>query len=426
MKDTMNEALHGLQELDSDFIAQARKSAKELVLGKTEFIKQSGFSSERAYKQSTTKTGEMMYHYHLCCDNNQVFKEQIAKFEELLTEKKLHLDRFGVSIDYSMALPSEIRNENRRGSAIYFENQEDWNMLGMSSMMQPHLGDNMIGSPASNETVASALKAGITTIGNVSQFFGWDYPEFQNVEARTKSTLQSIAFMAEHVEEGTLIHSNLDDGYGDKAPDLGTLIGCALLEKYIVEILMGAKIAHSFGDMFYSPMKRLVFLSALSQIHNGDMTGSMIFANKLGRNHKDVSLNVAHMSLYLPYDMAGQYVYQTGHAITTLANQGLTNDTTPEEVVRTLEYAKELEGYLPHVVETIDFTKIDKQAQAVVLRGKLFFEATLEYLSGFINVQDPYAMMLAVKKVGIKNLVDRFARKNDLNIIIADYGLYEH
>ena len=199
----------------------------------------------------------------------------------------------------------------------------------------------------------------------------------------------------------------------------------AKLEKYLVEDLMGAKIAHSYGDMFFSPMKRLIMLSALKQLHGKDIVGSMVFTNKLGRNHKDISLNVPHLSMSLIYDMAGQYVYQTGHAVTTMANQGLTTDTTVEDVVKTLEYAKELEAYLPAVVDTIDFDKIDREAAKVCKRGEMFFEATLEALSQVIDVRNPYALLSALKRVGIKNLTAAFG-KDDSDVIVTDYNLFSH
>lgn len=63
-------------------------------------------------------------------------------------EHGVHLDRFGISIDPAMALPREIRDKNRKGGALFFQTQADWDMLGISPIMQPHLGDNMIGSPA--------------------------------------------------------------------------------------------------------------------------------------------------------------------------------------------------------------------------------------------------------------------------------------
>ena len=127
----------------------------------------------------------------------------------------------------------------------------------------------------------------------------------------------------------------------------------------------------------------------------------------------------------LIYDMAGQYVYQTGHAVTTMANQGLTTDTTVEDVVKTLEYAKELEAYLPAVVDTIDFDKIDREAAKVCKRGEMFFEATLEALSQVIDVRNPYALLSALKRVGIKNLTAAFG-KDDSDVIVTDYNLFSH
>lgn len=421
LKDTLKD----LRDADCSFLEEARKTGRELSVGETRFTAASQFTSEKSYKKVMSRKGRIMYHFHLCCETNDVFRKMIPELEEKLTDKGLRLDRFGISIDEAMALPREIREAGRRGGALYFEKQSDWDELGMSAMMQPHLGDNMIGSPASCEIVQNALKAGVTTIGNVSQFFGYEYPECRDTDARTRSTLQSMAIMAENKDSGALIHSNLDDGYGDKAADLGLLIGCALLERYIVEDLMGAQIAHSYGDMFFSPEKRLVFLSALNMIHDGEMTGSMVFANKLGRNRKDISLNVPHLSMSLIYDMVGQYVYQTGHAVTTMANQGLTTDVTVDEIVKSLEYAKELESYLPHVAETIDFEKIDRTAEQVCGRGMLFFEGTMEALSNHIDVENPYAVLSALKRVGIANLTEAFGRM-DRDSIIADYNLFEH
>lgn len=421
----LKEMLKDLKDADCGFLEEARKTGRELNVGETHFVASSDFASEKSYKNVMSQKGQIMYHFHLCCENHHVFRRMIPELEEKLTDKGLRLDRFGISIDEAMALPREVRKASRKGGALYFENQADWDELGMSAMMQPHLGDNMIGSPASYETVQNALKAGITTIGNVSQFFGYEYPECKDADARTKTTLQAMAVMAENKDSGALIHSNLDDGYGDKAADLGLLIGCALLEQYIVEVLMGAQIAHSYGDMFFSPKKRLVFLSALNMIHEGEMTGSMVFTNKLGRNHKDIGLNVPHLSMSLIYDMAGQYVYQTGHAVTAMANQGLTTDVSVDEIVRSLQYAKELEAYLPDVAETIDFDKIDRIAEKVCNRGMLFFEASMEALSNHIDLENPYAMLSALKRVGIANLTAEFGRM-DRDSMIADYHLFDH
>ena len=225
--------LGDLRETDASFLQEARERGRALKVGQTAFIKNSDYSSEVAYKRVMAKKGQIMYHYHLCCLDHADFRRQMADFEQLLPEHGVHLDRFGISIDPAMALPREIRDKNRKGGALFFQTQADWDMLGISPIMQPHLGDNMIGSPACYETAACALQAGVTTMGNVSQFFGYEYPEFTDVDARVRSTLQAMALMAETRDKGALIHSNLDDGYGDMAPDMGLLLGCAKLEKYL-------------------------------------------------------------------------------------------------------------------------------------------------------------------------------------------------
>ena len=78
-------------------------------MGRTEFLKATGWRSEPAYKKAMAASGQFMYHYHLCCESNEDFRRQMDRFDELLEEKNLHLDRFGVSIDPSMALPRDIR-----------------------------------------------------------------------------------------------------------------------------------------------------------------------------------------------------------------------------------------------------------------------------------------------------------------------------
>lgn len=417
--------LESVPEMDTSFIRQAREEARTIPVPQSGWCRATGFTSEKAYKSVMAAKGGIMYHTHFCFPNREAMGRDLPALQELLKKEGLVLDRFGVSLDPSMAMPLELRRKSGEKAGLYLQVQEDWNELALVSFSQPHLGDNMIGSPASYDSCCKALRAGITTMGNISQFFGWDYPEFQDVEARTRSTVMAMAVMGEHVADGALIHSNLDDGYGDKCGDMGQLIGMALLEKYIAEDLLGAKVAHSFGDMFHSPYKRLVFLSALKQIHGDGVFGSMVFANKLGREKRKLDLNDAHLCTCMLYDMAGQAHYQTGHAVTVMADRGLDDQVTNEEIVRKLCLAKQLEAYLPEVLKTIHFAAIDTEAARLTARGRKLRDNILSYLSNFIDITNPYSVMLAVKKVGVKALVEELSDKTTESLP-ADYGLYGH
>ena len=409
---------------DTTFIDEAKKEANKIEVGKSAWATKTGFSNETVYKKMNASRGKIMYHTHFCFKDWKQFDEDTKILQKSLNDNNLTLDRFGVSIDSSMALPEEMRSSTENHSALFFENEEDWKHLSSVDFSQVHLGDNMIGSPSSYDSCINALKAGVTTMGNISQFFGWDYEQFPNVEERTKNTIKAIAVMAAHKKDGALIHSNLDDGYGQATSKISELLGMAILEKYIVCDLLGATLAPSFGDDFHSPYKRLIMLSALSQLYDGDLVGSMLFENKLGRNKYNLKLNDSHLSECLLFDMAGQVHYKTGHAVTVMANEGLTEKVKPEEIVEKLAMAKELESYVPEILKVIDFEKIDKIAYRELRKGKHFSEAVLNAFSSYIDINHPYAVMLAIKKVGVKNLIDSFAYDNDA--IETDFAHFEH
>ena len=416
-----------LRQIDSDsgWIQEAKIESSEFKTGKSKWVNESGFKNESVYKNTCAAAGQIMYHVHFCFKDWHQFDQQTAELEKQLAERNLKLDRFGVSIDASMALPKELRNDHGNHSALYFSDQSDWDRLASVSCSQVHLGDNMIGSPASFDSCVHALKAGITTMGNISQYFGWDYPEFPDNCSRTKETVKAILCMGVHKSEGALIHSNLDDGYGESTENIHELLGMALIEKYIVEDLCGAHLAPSFGDDFHSPYKRLLMLSALKQIYGDDLTGSMLFTNKLGRNHSDSSLNDVHLFDSLLFDMAGQVHYRTGHAVTVMADTGLHEKVTVEEIVRKLALAKEEEKYIGDVIKLINFEKIDEAAAIQKENGKHFATAVLDTLSSYVDIKNPYSLMLAIKTIGVKELVQQFSDPN-VEKIPTDYHHFEH
>lgn len=428
MNRKMTELLQNMPKADSAaFLEDARREAKTIQIPQTAWCKAHGFKSEKEYKAVMARKGGLMYHTHFCFPSREAMVRDMTRLEGQLAESGVVLDRFGVSLDPSMALPATMRQDAAAHNGLYLNTPDAWVELASFSFSQPHLGDNMIGSPASFESCCSALRAGVTTMGNISQFFGWDYPEFPDTEARTRSAVMAMAVMGEHRADGTLVHSNLDDGYGDKCGDMGQLIGMALIEKYIAEDLLGAKVAHSFGDMFHSPYKRLVFLAALKQIHGDEAFGSMVFTNKLGRAKGQIGLNDAHLCTYLLFDMAGQVYYQTGHAVTVMADCGLDDQVTNEEIVRKLALARELEAYVPEVLHAIDFCAVDQEAADLVARGTQLKDNMLDYLNNFIDVKDPYIMMLAIKTAGVKNLVEELSdTMNCRGVMLTDYQLYSH
>ena len=426
MDQATKDILTSLGDVSTGFIDEARAAAKDIKIPQTAWCKAHGFANEKEYKEKAAAEGKITYHTHYCFPDNEKMVTEMADMQKRLEDAGLALDRFGVSLDSRMAFPPEMRDPNQEKNGLYLPTQAEWDEVASFEFSTPHFGDNMIGSPASFDSCCKALSAGVTTMGNMSQFFGWDYPEFPDVEKRAQATMKAIAVMAEKKAEGAMIHSNLDDGYGDKTTDMSELIAMALFEKYIIEDLMGAKIAHSFGDMFHSPYKRLVFLSALKKVHGDGVFGSMVFSNKLGRQHENLDWNDAHLCMCMLYDMAGQVHYKTGHAVTVMADRGLDDLVTNEELVRKLALAKQLEDYLPEVLKTIDFDAIDAKADELVKKGTEIKEKGLAFLAQFIDIKNPYAVTLAIKKIGVEALLAAAEEGMEVDTIPTDTRLWAH
>ena len=60
-----------------------------------------------------------------------------------------------------------------------------------------------------------------------------------------------------------IVHSNLDDGWGSLFEDLACTLGAVLIERYIVEDLLGATLGHCYGHTFSAPLTRLAFQRAI-------------------------------------------------------------------------------------------------------------------------------------------------------------------
>jgi len=126
----------------------------------------------------------------------------------------------------------------------------------LKDQMQKHVGFNTF------------LEGQEAVIGNLSQFFAHEVPMWQDSVATTVATVKAISLMGALQEHGTLVHSYLEDGFGALFCDCATTAGWAYLERYIVEDLLGARLAHCIGGLTTDPVKRAGWIFALHEIHD--------------------------------------------------------------------------------------------------------------------------------------------------------------
>lgn len=401
----------------SDILAKAEKEAQGVTVGTTLFMKANGVSSEAEYKRNMMSKGKIMHHAHIGWNS----WEETAKgfryiYDELTNKRGIVLDRFGVALDWVMGVPAEMRYKVMQGGSLIFKTPEEWKAVGQVVPIQPHFGDHMIGSLNSTENAKLALGAGVTTMGNIAQYYTYEYPGgLMSKEERVVNMTTAIGIMARFKDQGALIHSNLDDGFGAMFHDLANLCGWAMIERYIVEELLDARLSHCFGNLFSDPVLRIIFLMAMDAINTKRSPGSMLYGNTIDFSY-DYDRNYAALCSFVLADTCGQMILPTGHAVTPIPITEAIRIPSAEEIVQVHVTANMLEEKAKHYQAYLDMEKMTVLKERLVIGGQIFFERVMNGLDDMgIDLTNPNEMFLALKALGPATLEEHFgAGKKDV------------
>ncbi len=260
---------------------EVNKIASDLTIGETLFMKENNVRSEGEYKKKMAEKGHVMKHSHIGWNSWDATAKGTEYIYNELKKRGSYIDRFGYCLDWVMGVPEDKRHLLPVGTGLIFKTKEEWARIGQVVPVQPHLGDHMIGSLNSLENTKFALEAGVTTIGNVSHYFTYEYPGIEMEKERVIDMIKGIALMGKFREQGTIIHSNVDDGFGAQFHDLANLVGWCIIERYIAEELLGGGLCHCYGNLFSDPILRMTFNLAMKDINKTKTPGSMVYGNTI-------------------------------------------------------------------------------------------------------------------------------------------------
>jgi methylmalonyl-CoA mutase cobalamin-binding subunit len=347
----------------------------------------------------------IMLHAHVGYRSADKTRRAFAEIYERLASAGYRVDRYGICLDWSMGYPAAKRPAMPRGTGLILDGPDDFVRLTHSAPVAPHFGDFVFGTPAALENTVAALQAGATTIGNLGQYFTFRMPRWDDDVGTTAETVKAMALCAAQPVE-VLIHSNLDDGFASLFCDLACGIGAALLERHIVEDLIGGRITHCYGHTFSDPLTRLAFQRALGQV--SPAPGSMVFGNTTIYVASEVE-NYANLASYLLPDILAQRSNPTGHALNPVPVTEAMRIPEIDEIVAAHLFANRLiqraEGFLP----MLDLAKAEAIAERLVAGGQAFQQRVLKGLEeAGIGITDPFELMLAIRRVGARRLEELF------------------
>jgi len=308
-------------------------------------------------------------------------------------------DRFNLIAERRMGLPKDKRAEAPQETGPVMMTEQDWWELAHTVPIQPEAADNTIGGPGSVENAIDALRAGITTIGVLSQY-SWRWPYFDDDVTQTMEVLKAAGLLAAFKDDGVIFDSYLEDGYPGVFHDYANYIGWAILERYISEELIGAAYSPSWGGLTQNPVVKSAVTLALEAVNPDRVPLSYVQGDTIG-NTPDFDANMAVLNTDVLFMKMVDRRYRLGTAPIAVPVTETERIPSWQEVATVQTISRRLEDYAPMVDPVVDWGKIEAMRDELVRGGRAFFQAAIAGLSSAgIDVRDPAQLLLVVKRLG--------------------------
>jgi methylmalonyl-CoA mutase cobalamin-binding subunit len=384
-----------------DLLRAGRDMARLWQLGSCLFLSEKGVGSEAEWKRRTTAEGRVMQHAHIGFRDVNRTIEAIRTVHATCAQSGVTVDRFGITLDWSMGYPEAMRAKASRGTGIVLSGPEDFARITNAAPAAAHFGDFMLGLPGAVENTRAAIAAGATAIGNLGQYFTFRLPYWDDDVATTEATVTALGLIAAQ-DETILVHSNLDDGFAGLFIDMACALGMVVIENYIVEDLIGARVSHCYGHHFSDPLSRAAFHAALVQVN--DAAGTMIFGNTVAYQSTPAG-NYASLSSYLTADILALGRWPSGHAVNPVPVTENQRIPDVDEIIDAQTFAHRLAYHAPFYAPILDWPAIETMADTLVEGGCRFAADVLAGLGDRgVDTRDPAALMLAIRRMGPKRM----------------------
>ncbi len=386
-------------------VEEGRALARQVAVGRCPFLDHHGVACEADFKRRAMAAGRITLHAQIGFRDPAKSRRAWAEIHHALDRAGHAVDRYGICLDWSMGYPAADRGELGRGTGMILATAEDFALLAAEAPVAPHFGDFVIGLPAALENTVAALGAGATIVGNLGQYFTFRMPRWDDDVGTTEATVAAMALVGAQPVE-CLVHSNLDDGFAALFTDLSCSLGAVLIERYIVEELIGARVTHCYGNTFNDGTKRLAFLLALARV--SDAPGSMVYGNttSYGGNEDE---NWANLATYFLVDVFGQRLTPTGHALNPVPVTEAKRIPDIDEVIAAHLAANRLIERAERLAPLFDAAAAAAMADEIVAGGRRFRDTVLAGLDGFgYDIRNPVELLLAIRRIGAKRLEEAF------------------
>jgi methylmalonyl-CoA mutase cobalamin-binding domain/chain len=381
-------------------VEEGRAMAEGLERARSLYCEEKGVGSEREWRERARQAGIPCTCMNIGLATWGDTREALGLiYEDALSRGVRPPDRFNLIAERRMGLPKAMRAEAPQETGPVMMTERDWWELAHTVPIQPEAADNTIGGPGSVENTIDALRAGVTTIGVLSQY-SWRWPYWDDDVGQTTAVLQAAGLLAAFKDEGVVFDSYLEDGYPGVFHDYANYVGWAMVERYVSEELIGAAYSPSWGGLTQSPAVKSAVTLALDAVNPDKVPLSYVQGDTIG-NSNDFDANMAVLNTDVLFTKMVDHRYRLGAAPIAVPVTETERIPTWQEVATVQTISRRLEDYVPLVEPVVDWGKIEAVRDELVRGGKAFFEATINGLSSAgIDVRDPAQLLLVLKRLG--------------------------
>ncbi|HET7590341.1 MAG TPA: cobalamin-dependent protein [Solirubrobacterales bacterium] len=381
-------------------VEEGRAMAAGLERGRSLFCEEKGVGSEREWRERARSEGIACTCMNIGLATWADTREALGLiYEDALSRGVRPPDRFNLIAERRQGLPKDKRAEAPQETGPAMMGEQDWWELAHTVPIQPEAADNNVGSPASVENARDALRAGITSIGVLSQY-SWRWPYWDDEVGQTMVTLQGAGLLAAFKGEGVVFDSYLEDGYPGVFHDYANYIGWAMVERYVSEELIGAAYSPSWGGLTQNPVVKSAVTLALEAVNHDRVPFLYTQGDTIG-NTADFDANMAVLNTDVLFMKMVDMRYSLGTAPIAVPVTETERIPSWDEVATVQTISRRLEDYVPLVDAVIDWAKIEATRDRLVAGGRRFYEAVLHGLAAAgIDVRDPAQVLLVLKRLG--------------------------
>lgn len=385
----------------AELVSEGRRlSREEVEMGSTLYLQEKGVHSEIEYRNRAAAEGVPCTTINVGMNTWAETKQALEFiYADALERGVRPPDRFNLLAERRMGLPPELRADAPAETGPCLWTEQDWWELGHTVPIHCEAGDNMIGGPGSVPNAIMALRAGSTTVGVASQFV-WRWPYWDDEAAQMAAVVTAAAVLADRRADGAVLNGYIDDGYCGVFSDYATLVGWAMLERYVFETLIGVPYSVSWGGLTADPRHKAAVTMALDAVNPAGVHPAYINGDTISHT-EDFSGNYAGVSTDLLMQKAVCIRYGIAAALIAVPVTETTRIPSMDEIAAVHAVNRRLEDYIPSMDRMIDWRSLEAERDRLVAGGRRVFDACLETMSATgVDIQDPLQVLLVLKRIG--------------------------